>query len=66
MTDPKRKMLTEEMPESPQDFERRQLTEVNGQIQVAPSPRRYLTEDLPQEEDLQEESPLGRQILTED
>lgn len=47
MPDP-RKQLTEEIPETPQDFKDRQLTEVGGEIQAD---RREITEDLPQEED---------------
>lgn len=56
MTDP-RKNLTEEIPETPQDFKDRQLTEVDGEIQAD---RRPLTEDLPQEED---EDSQGRRTL---
>jgi hypothetical protein len=56
MTDP-RKSLTEETPESPQDFSDRQLTEVDGEIKADRQP---LTEDLPQEED---EDTGGRRIL---
>jgi hypothetical protein len=52
MTDP-RKTLTEEIPENPQDFKDRQLTEVGGQIQADAKP---LTEVLPIEED-QDEGP---------
>ena len=47
MTDP-RKTLTEEIPETPKDFQDRQLTEVGGAIQAD---RKPLTEELPQEED---------------
>jgi len=47
MTDP-RKSLTEEIPESPQDFKDRQLTEVGGEIQAS---AKKLTEDLPITED---------------
>ena len=48
MTDP-RKVLTEEIPENPQDFSDRNLTEVGGQTKaVQPQP---LTEVLPIEED---------------
>lgn len=56
MPDP-RKNLTEETPETPQDFKDRQLTEVDGEI-VAD--RREITEDLPQEED---EDGQGRKTL---
>jgi hypothetical protein len=49
MTDP-RDLLTEETPESPQDFKKRQLTEVGGEIRNAPA-QRVLTEDLPEEEE---------------
>ena len=49
MTDP-RKMLTEETPESPEDFKKRQLTEVGGAIQHNPQ-QRVLTEDLPEDEE---------------
>ena len=49
MTDP-RKMLTEETPESRQDFQKRQLTEVGGTIQHDPQPK-ILTEDLPEDEE---------------
>jgi len=45
-----RKVLTEETPESHQDFQKRQLTEVGGTIQHDPKPR-VLTEDLPEDED---------------
>lgn len=48
MTDP-RKTLTEEIPENPQDFEDRQLTEVGGQTKAVPP--QPLTEVLPIEED---------------
>lgn len=47
MTDP-RKQLTEEIPETPEDFKNRQLTEVGGEIKAD---RSTITEDLPQEED---------------
>jgi len=47
MTDP-RKQLTEEIPETPQDFQDRQLTEVGGEIQADRQP---LTETEPVEED---------------
>lgn len=49
MTDP-REILTEETPESREDFKQRQLTEVGGAIQHNPSPR-VLTEDLPEDEE---------------
>jgi len=49
MPDP-RDMLTEETPESPQDFQKRQLTEVGGRVQADPTPR-VLTETLPVDED---------------
>ena len=52
MTDP-RKTLTEEIPENPQDFKDRQLTEVGGQIQAS---AKTLTEDLPIAED-EDDSP---------
>lgn len=52
MTDP-RKSLTEEIPESPQDFKDRQLTEVGGQIKAS---AKTITEDLPLEED-EDDSP---------
>jgi len=57
MTDP-RKALTEEIPETPEDFEDRQLTEVGGEIKAD---RRAITEDLPQEED--EDDAPGRKTL---
>lgn len=56
MPDP-RKQLTEEIPETPEDFKNRQLTEVGGEIQAD---RRQITEDLPQEED---EDDGGRRTL---
>jgi len=49
MTDP-RQILTEENPESKQDFQKRQLTEVGGVMQSAPATQ-ILTEDLPEEEE---------------
>lgn len=49
MSDP-RKILTEETPESAGDFQKRELTEVGGEIRTAPAPR-VLTEDLPEEEE---------------
>lgn len=49
MTEPK-KMLTEEQPESPQDYSGRQLTEVGGATQAS-QPQRILTETLPTDED---------------
>ena len=55
MADP-RDMLTEETPESPQDFQKRQLTEVGGRIQADSTPR-VLTETLPVEEDEEEDKP---------
>ena len=72
MTDP-RDMLTEETPESPEDFKKRQLTEVGGSArqpgaawswsawcttQADPKPR-VLTEDLPEEEEPGPETLLG-------
>lgn len=54
MTDP-RKQLTEEVPESPEDFEGRKLTEVEGQIQAVET----LTEDLPEDEDSGKQTLLG-------
>lgn len=57
MSDP-RKALTEEIPESPADFQDRQLTEVGGEIKV--DPKKVITEDLPQEEDEDED---GRTTL---
>jgi hypothetical protein len=56
MNDP-RKTLTEEIPETPQDFQDRQLTEVGGQTK-APKP---LTETIPIEED--EEDGTRRTLL---
>ena len=53
MPDP-RDMLTEETPESPQDFKKRQLTEVGGTVQADATPR-VLTETLPVTEDEDEE-----------
>jgi hypothetical protein len=50
MTDP-RQILTEENPESKQDFQQRQLTEVGGVVRSAPTPQ-VLTEDLPEEEEV--------------
>lgn len=47
MADP-RKTLTEEIPENPQDFQDRQLTEVGGKITADAS---VITETLPIEED---------------
>lgn len=44
-----KKLLTEENPETPQDFQRRQITEVGGAIQIS-NPQRVLTE-VPMEED---------------
>lgn len=49
MSDP-REILTEEVPESPEDFKKRQLTEVGGAVQHAPRTR-VLTEDDPEEEE---------------
>jgi len=54
MTDP-RKTLTEEIPETPEDFKSRQLTEVGGQVKADPS---VITETLPLEEDED-----GKQLL---
>ena len=45
-----RKNLTEETPETQQDFNKRNLTEVGGEIRVA-QPQRVLTEDLPEEDE---------------
>jgi len=56
--DPK-KMLTEETPETTQDYASRNLTEVGGETQVS-KPQRVLTEDLPQEED-EDENPKNLQ-----
>lgn len=56
MPDP-RKQLTEEIPETPEDFKNRQLTEVGGEIKAD---RQQITEDLPQEED---EDSHGRRTL---
>jgi hypothetical protein len=53
MTDP-RDMLTEETPENPADFRKRQLTEVGGTTHVEATPR-VLTETLPVTEDEDEE-----------
>jgi hypothetical protein len=52
-----RDLLTEEVPESPQDFKKRELTEVGGEIRHDPS-QRVLTEDLPEDEE------KGPQTLT--
>lgn len=49
MTEP-RKILTEETPESAEDFKKRQLTEVGGEIRHDPG-QRVLTEDLPEDEE---------------
>lgn len=49
MTDP-RDLLTEEVPESPEDFKKRQLTEVGGETRTNPG-QRVLTEDLPEDEE---------------
>ena len=49
MTDP-REILTEETPESPVDFKKRQLTEVGGETRHAPA-QKVLTEDLPEDEE---------------
>ena len=57
MTEP-RKILTEETPESPQDFSARQLTEVGGVTQHSPQAR-VLTEDLPEDEDAGPSTLLG-------
>jgi hypothetical protein len=57
MSDP-RETLTEETPESPEDFKKRQLTEVGGTVQADPKPR-VLTEELPEEEDEDPETLLG-------
>jgi hypothetical protein len=54
MTDP-RKTLTEEIPENPEDFKSRQLTEVDGKIKADPS---VITETLPLEEDEDEKKLL--------
>ncbi len=51
-----RDMLTEETPESPSDFQKRQLTEVGGVTQAASDPR-ILTETLPVTEDEDEDEP---------
>jgi hypothetical protein len=57
MTDP-RKTLTEEIPETPEDFSDRRLTEVDGQIKAS---AKTLTEDLPiaEDEDDQPKTLLG-------
>lgn len=60
MTDP-RKSLTEEIPETPQDFQDRQLTEVGGEI--AAKPPQPLTETIPVEEDEDEEEDGRRTLL---
>lgn len=57
MSDP-RKILTEETPESAGDFQKRELTEVGGEIRTAPAPQ-VLTEDLPEEEQEGPKSLLG-------
>lgn len=57
MSDP-RKVLTEETPESHQDFQKRQLTEVGGSIQHNPEPR-VLTEDLPEDEEVGPQTLMG-------
>jgi hypothetical protein len=44
-----RENLTEETPESPEDFRKRQLTEVGGATKHNPQ-KRVLTEDLPEED----------------
>jgi len=59
MTDPKQ--LTEEMPETPQELSTRGLILSSGQLK----PGKVLTEDLPQEGDLQEDED-GPELLTED
>jgi hypothetical protein len=43
-----KKLLTEEMPETPKDLKQRQLSEIE---QCARPKKRLLTEDLPQEEE---------------
>ena len=48
MSDP-REILTEETPESPEDFKKRQLTEVGGAVQHDPR-QMLLFEDDPDEE----------------
>ncbi len=58
MSDP-RKQLTEEVPESPADFEDRRLTEVDGQTKAV---SQTLTEDLP-EDLLEDEETDDRQTL---
>jgi hypothetical protein len=55
MTDP-RKTLTEEIPESPVDFQDRQLTEVGGKIKADQG--KPLTETEPLEEDEDERKTL--------
>lgn len=64
MTDPKQ--LTEEIPENPQELRNRGLILSSGQLESG----KILTEDLPQEEDLQEdeeeEEEDGPRLLTED
>jgi hypothetical protein len=44
-----RDVLTEETPETKDDFKKRRLTEVGGTTKAA-SEQRVLTEDLPEEE----------------
>jgi len=60
MTDP-RKQLTEEIPETPQDFQDRQLTEVDGKTKAVPG--KPLTETLPMEEDEDEDEDGPRTLL---
>ena len=57
MTEP-REMLTEETPESPEDFRQRQLTELNGATRLR-AQQKVLTEDLPEEEQIGPSTLLG-------
>lgn len=57
MSDP-REVLTEETPESKDDFKKRRLTEVGGLTKVA-NEKRVLTEDLPEEEQPRSGTLLG-------
>jgi hypothetical protein len=57
MTDP-RENLTEETPETAEDFKKRRLTEVGGTIKSAPQ-QRVLTEELPEEEPPRPSTLLG-------
>lgn len=57
MTDP-REVLTEETPETKEDFQKRRLTEVGGQTKAS-NPKRVLTEDLPEDEQPRSGTLLG-------